>query len=520
MSINDLGRFSLKLEQTAMPGELSPTSVAANLSCLLYLARHKPGAEDELQEAARVLLSSIDGRLVSLESTTGWLAINDQKLPSTSPGVREVNESLLGHGVSRFEMSEPLEQADMLLVARTLAAFPGTYFTWEELLESLGPVVRRLKLTRAGTDLAVLHYQEAEPEMTAAQIREREILAKLHQKPLADEGGLILPPIMMQQPEVAQAKNGDQTAARKEESRHLERLLAIGRSAADAGDYVALLKATSDVMDAADKIRNEAQARVARLELKRMISKPHVAQFARMAATGTQRELAVDVLRRLGSDATEILMDLLIETEAIAERRGYFKALTRMEEGTDIIVHHLDHPQWYVVRNAAELCGEMRLAASVPRLSKQANHADERVRKSVAIALARIATPDSLEPLSRMLKDSSAQVRLQVLANLDGGKGRPLAMPLAAMLQTEEHPDVLREVLRVLGRIGTPDALLALRRVAQGEVRRFGKRIRLQAIESLGTVGPSGAQILRSLAGDSDSEIGTAAARALQASTA
>ena len=501
-----------------MPGELSPTSVAANLSCLLYLARHKPGAEDELQEAARVLLSSIDGRVVSLESTTGWLAINDQKLPSTSPGVREVNESLLGHGVSRFEMSEPLELADLLPVARTLAAFPGTYFTWEEFLESLGPVVRRLKLTRAGTDLAVLHYQDPEPEMTAAQIREREILAKLHQKPVVDEGGLILPPIMMPQPEVTQARNGDESA-RKEEARNLERLLAAARSAAEAGDHVALLKTTSGVMDGIDKIRNEAQARVARLEMKRMISKQHVAQFARLAATGAQRELAVDVLRRLGSDATEILMDLLIETEAIAERRGYFKALTRMEEGTDIIVHHLDHPQWYVVRNAAELCGEMRLAASVPRLSKQANHPDERVRKSVAIALARIATPDSLEPLSRMLKDSSAQVRLQVLANLDGGKARALAMPLAALLQTEEHPDVLREVLRVLGRIGTPDALLALRRVAQGEVRRFGKRVRLQAIESLGTVGPSGAQILRSLAGDTDSEIGTAAARALQAST-
>ena len=81
-----------------------------------------------------------------------------------------------------------------------------------------------------------------------------------------------------------------------------------------------------------------------------------------------------------------------------------------------------------------------------------------------------------------------------------------------------ERPE--EQVLRVLGRIGTPDAMLALRRVAQGEVRRFGKRIRLQAIESLGTVGPPGAQILRSLAGDTDSEIGTAAARALQASTA
>jgi HEAT repeat protein len=323
----------------------------------------------------------------------------------------------------------------------------------------------------------------------------------------------------MQQPEISQVKP-DNGAERRQEARGMDLLLAAGRSAVESGDYPALLKAAADLLTGIEKLKNEAQARVSRLELKRLLTRHHIAQFARMAATGAHREQAVDVLRRLGSDATEILMDLMIETEAIAERRGYFSALTRMEDGTEIIIHQLNHPTWYVVRNAAELCGEMRLVASVPHLSKQAAHPDERVRKSVAIALARIATPDSLEPLNRLLKDTSAQVRLQVLGNLDGSKARPLAMPLAALLQTEEHPDVLREVLRVLGRIGTPDALLALRRVAHGEVRRFGKRIRLQAIESLGLVGPPGAQILRSLAGDADSEIGNAAARALQGSTA
>jgi HEAT repeat protein len=235
-----------------------------------------------------------------------------------------------------------------------------------------------------------------------------------------------------------------------------------------------------------------------------------------MAATGNQRELAISVLRRLGSDATEILMDLLVETEAMAERRGYFSALTRMEDGTEIIIHHLDHPTWYVVRNAAELCGEMRLAKSVPKLARHVTHPDERVRKSVAVALSRIGTPDVLEPISRLLKDPSPAIRVTVLGNLEGSKSRPLAMPLAALLESEEHPDAQREILRALGRIGTPDALLALRRVANGEVRRLPKRLRLQAIESLGGVGTPGAQILRTLAGDADSEIGSAAAKALQ----
>ena len=89
-------------------------------------------------------------------------------------------------------------------------------------------------------------------------------------------------------------------------------------------------------------------------------------------------------------------------------------------------------------------------------------------------------------------------------------------MPLAALLETEEHPDVLREILKALGRIGTPDALLALRRVAQGEARRLGRRGRLLAIEALGGSGDSAATVLRGFAADSDPDIAAAATRALE----
>ncbi len=502
-----------------MAGELSPASVAANLSCLLYLARHKSEAEAEIRESARVLLACLDGREISLEATPGWVAVNGSRLTSGSPGAREVGESLLGHGVSRVEFPGGTELSTILPLVRALAAFPGVWATWEELLQAIGPAAAHLTLTRTGTDLSVIRFHDSEPVLTAAQLREREIIAKLHQKPVIAEGGLILPPIMVESPgpPTIQSKS---TPDRREETRQLELLINQGRSAVEAGDYDALLQITQDFLDATEATKSESSARMFRLELKRVLSKHHIAQFARMAATGTQRELAIAVLRRLGSDATEILMDLLVETEAMAERRGYFSALTRMEDGTEIIIHHLDHPTWYVVRNAAELCGEMRLAKAVPKLAQHVAHPDERVRKSVAVALSRVGTPEVLEPLARMFKDSSPAIRVQVLGNLDGSKSRPLAMPLAALLETEEHPDAQREILRALGRIGTPDALLALRRVAQGEHRRLPKRLRLQAIESLGATGTPGAQILRALAGDADGEIGEAAAKALQEATA
>jgi len=362
-----------------MPAELSPAAVAANLSCLLFLARHKAEAEGEIRESARVLLACVDGREFAIEATPGWVSVNGTKLPSGTPGSREVGEGLLGHGVSRIEFPAGTEMSTILPLARALAAFPGVWGTWEEFLQAIGPAAGQLRLKRAGADLSVIRVHDGEPVTTAAHARERDLIAKLHAKPVVEEGGLILPQIEVE-PQAEVIHKSSASSDRREESRQMERLIAQGRSAVDAGDYAALLQVTHDFLDAMETTKSEASSRVHRLELKRLLSKHHIAQFARMAATGNQRELAISVLRRLGSDATEILMDLLVETEAMAERRGYFSALTRMEDGTEIIIHHLDHPTWYVVRNAAELCGEMRLAKSVPKLARHVTHADERVR--------------------------------------------------------------------------------------------------------------------------------------------
>src|SRR5690606_2586976 len=84
-------------------------------------------------------------------------------------------------------------------------------------------------------------------------------------------------------------------------------------------------------------------------------------------------------------DATETLLALLASAERIEERRAYFAALRQMTEGTDLLVNMLTHDEWYVVRNVADLCGEMRLETAVGRLARHASHPDERVRRSVAL---------------------------------------------------------------------------------------------------------------------------------------
>jgi HEAT repeat protein len=213
-------------------------------------------------------------------------------------------------------------------------------------------------------------------------------------------------------------------------------------------------------------------------------------------------------------------MDLLIEALSMGERRGYYSALTQMSEGSEAIVGHLGHSQWYVVRNAADLCGEMRIAEAVPELTKQARHPDERVRKSIAEALGKISTTAAVEPLRQLLSDTSEVVRLQAVAHLSGRGARSLTPAIGELLEAEPNVEVQYEALRALGRIGTPDAILLLREATSPGGKVLGRRsvqFRLNAIRALGTVGPSAQDALMALSKDESPEVRAAAAEALAA---
>ena len=159
----------------------------------------------------------------------------------------------------------------------------------------------------------------------------------------------------------------------------------------------------------------------------------------------------------------------------------------------------------------AELCGDLRAEHTVPQLARHVGHGDERVRRAVAGALAKIATPAAIEPLRQMLKDPSPQVRLLVVQGLDGPRSRGLAMTLALALEDEANLDVQRELLLALGRIGTPDAVQALARQAAPGPPLFQRRpvsVRLAAIEGLRLAGTAAAtNALQGLLKDDEGEV-------------
>jgi HEAT repeat protein len=253
------------------------------------------------------------------------------------------------------------------------------------------------------------------------------------------------------------------------------------------------------------------------IALRRIYSKAVLDLLAHLLAEPKHRADAIAALQRGGADAVEVLLDRLVAAPTVGERRGAFDALRQMTEGTEQLVHMLDHPEWFVVRNVAELLGELGLEDAVPALARRLDHADERVRKAVALALAKIGTRSVVEPLHRALRDPAADVRMQVALGIGGRKSLALAMPLVVAMQEEKDEAVVRELILALGRIGSPDAVQALIKSAQPAGRIFGRKptaLRLAAVEGLRLAGtPAAYGTLEGLADDGDRQV-RAAARA------
>ncbi len=304
---------------------------------------------------------------------------------------------------------------------------------------------------------------------------------------------------------------------------HVGELLAVlGRqleTAMKSKRTTQVLMIVAGIIRAEQQVSDATRRRQYSIALKRMYSKALLEAVAEVANHPTDRDDSLLVLRRAGEDGVEVLLDLLVAAPTIEERRGIFMALTGMKEGTDQLVHMLGHHQWFVVRNVAELAGELALEEAVPALAQQLEHDDERVRKAVALALAKIGSSAAAEPLRRALRDKSPEVRIQAALGVGGRKSAALAMPLVVAMEEETDEAVVRELILGLGRIGSTAAVQALIKFAQPGGRLFGRRpagLRATAVEALRLAAtPAAIGTLEGLTDDGDKQVRLAAQSAL-----
>jgi HEAT repeat protein len=480
-------------------------STAASLAAMLLLLRDQPGRREQQVLAFRAFLSELGGTGLDLRVSDGGMTVGGIPVPPDAPGAEQLATHLRGHGLGRLRFPPGLTPASVLSVLRTLAMPAGRFVRLEHLVEDIDPATRALVHIAPPADAEAMHETLpggfiSHADFTSAAKAPAAGVDALRYSQLSRV------PVGRLATLLAEVRGAPASGAAPEQ---LTQIVAACDAARRSGELEQVFHAAVEVAALEAGIEDEELRRLYHIALRRMLPREALDHVARRTV-GPQRTDAIDVLRHVGAEASDSLLHLLVESESMEERRAYRSALRTIASVSPLLDRLLGHEEWYVIRNVAELCGDLRAEHTVPQLARHVEHGDERVRRAVAGALAKIASPAAVEPLRLMLRDPSPQVRLLAVQGLDGPRARGLAMTLALALEDETNADVQRELLLALGRIGTPDAVQVLvRQAVPGRLfQRRSVSMRLAAIEGLRLAGsPAAIHALQGLATDDEGEV-------------
>jgi len=503
--------------------------IAVLLGRLLDLMARVPEITDDHRTALQALAELVARRSAVVVFDGTRLMAEGEEVPEATPFARTLRERLAAHHVARLMIGHGATAVDLVEVLRGLAASPPPARPAQELEE-------RLEAAQVASITIVSREREAAAASRRA-MRPSEAL-----RATADAGGDsgrqmgVVPSSkgaafneMVRQQHAATGTLAASVARLQDPDDPaplLSRLDAAqnGIAKAIAGNdlnpaFEALLRMVTIEAETADP---DIQRQYG-IAMRRLLTSEHLKKVAPLVFDDVYHEDVVLVMRRAGKTGTKVLLDLLIDAQSQAERRAYLRALRRLEEGMDVIASLLNHHEWFVVRNAADLVGELRIPEAVPLLTRVAQHDDPRVRQSVGLALARIGTPETALPLRKFITDPDLRVRMAVVKEVGGRNLSGLAMPLVSAAAGTEDPDVLAEYYHALGRIGTPDAVQALVKAATDSGKLLARKAgpRLAAIKGLGMAGgPTAVATLKDLVKSRSSDIRSTAAAALERATA
>ena len=236
-----------------------------------------------------------------------------------------------------------------------------------------------------------------------------------------------------------------------------------------------------------------------------------------------KREIASDlevVLSRAGAEGADAVIELLTEESLATDRHVYLEVLPRLQTGVRTLVHMLGDTRWFVVRNATDLLGEMKVQSAEPALLPLLQHSDERVRKSAANALINLGTTAGFRAVCEMLQAESPRTRAHAAMALASRKDEKSTAQLRTVLEDEPDTEVQLALLAALGKIATPAAVEQLIRAAEPKRRLLERKptaFRIAAIQALAEARTQAAiAAINVLREDKERDVRDAAARAYQ----
>jgi len=496
---------------------------AVLLGRLLELMQSTREITPDHRSALHALVELSAQRSATVRFRDGLLSVETVDIPDDTPFVTPLRQRLQAHGVARVQVGHGASPVDLVQLLRLLSAPAEGPHPGRDLEEALrGGNVTSVSVVTSEMDSvtqdrggvrvteALQAAQQGDPIMTTERLARERAAASPAPDVVPAARGAAFEEMARQQR--AQGNTLVAAVARLQDESDpfslLSKLDAVQAGIAKALTTNELNQAFEAILklirQEAEQTASEAQ-RAYGIALRRILLNDTLKKFIPYVCDEVYHDDIVLVMRRAGTQGTKMLLDQLVEAPSQAERRAYLRALRQIETGSDVVASLLSHHQWYVVRNAADLIGELKMTEATAALGRVVQHEDPRVRRSVGIALARLGTSETAIHLRKVLSDPDRDVRLGVMKELGGRTLSGLAMPLVSAAEAEEDPEVLAECYRALGRIGTPEAVQSLIKAANDTGRLLARKAvgpRLAAIEALGAAGSATAlAALKELAG-------------------
>jgi HEAT repeat protein len=511
---------------------------ARHFSRLVWLMMNESGSVDEQKMSLRALVQASKLGPVSIAMDNLELRANDEVVPGALTGVNDVAARMAAHSVKAFTVAGSSKAPDLLGFARILAAEAATNDGGALVSQKLAALAAgSIALTTIAADpsrlsTAVRAEPSAEPPTVPLPIVPPPPPAaplpaepKSSPKDLTDGASKLIQQLAAKDVSTMVAADllkALDKAGRNEDAttKALDDLVTLAEHSARIGKPKVVAEVLAGVLQRDSKLA-DGDVKSAYVMSLRRLSKPALlrAVAGMIIKYPEQKQASYEILKRTGEDGAEAVIEQVGQARNTEERQSLLEVLEELPDAVAALIRMLGDSRWFVVRNAADLLGEMVAVKAEDALVSLLRHSDDRVRRSATNALLKLGTPDAVKGVYDAVNDSSPEVRMQAAVAISTRKDGKTSATLIRAIDGESDGDVQLAMIAALGKVATPDAVQKLMKMAAPEGRLFRKKdanMRVAAVQALGEAHtPAAANALKELTNDKDKEVREMASRVL-----
>lgn len=492
---------------------------ARHFARLVSLLLHDESNIDEQKVSLRALVTLSQSGAVTLSPDELSLRANGVAMANALTGVHDVASQLTAHSITRVEFGAGSTAADLLGVARIVAAkaTPGD-----------GGVRVRKKLAALKPRTITFATAEATRERSLSEAPTVPVpIADTRTDAATPDAAAVL--ARLAGPHDVSALEPEEVFAALDRAtnvdvltRVLDDCVLLVEHCVRTGKQLTVVELLHGVVSRDATIRDgDAERKRAYVLAIRRVSKPAVlrAVASLILKRPAGRQQYYDILERAGEEGADAVIEQINQAASAEEKKALVELFRQLTDAVPALRRMLGDSRWFVVRNAADLLGEVGAPAAENDLIAVLRHSDDRVRRAATSALLRLGTPNAMHSVYDAVNDASPEVRMEATAAIATQKNSRTSTTLIRAIEEERDADVQLAMIAALGKVGTPDAVQKLIRMAEPNGRLFRKRqtsLRTAAVHALGVARtPAALSALQALASDKEREVRDTASRAL-----